>query len=243
MTIDKLGKSLLVQTQGLRWPEEALQRKYTGTSGQTLLDQAASFLGILDSLMAGRLQEPGWRGLDYGVGWGRMASLMTYFGAPQQLDCVDAWEKSLQLAIDHGIENKAWVVNAKLVPGELPQGEYDFVYAYSIYTHLPESLVINNTREIMKSLRPGGMFLLTVREPPFLDFLVRTNNCRPAIDKLDTEGYWFGNVQNPDYGDTILTRNWAEANFGKLGVLERLGPMKHEPTQVALVLRKVLPEK
>lgn len=233
----KFGRQLFESKNGLRWPEERIQAQYTGTSGERLLQQAADFLQLL-----GRstpcLATPSWRGLDYGVGWGRMASLMTCFGQPEQLDCADAWEKSLAIARDCGLKNELKLVSPKIQPGELPEEEYDFAYAYSIFTHLPEAHIINNTAKIIASLKPGGIFLFTVRDPEFVKFLIKNGKYVPQIETLDSHGYWFGNAQSSDYGDTVVSAEWLERNLGAIGDLERIGPMKYESTQIAFCLSR-----
>lgn len=233
----ELGRKLLESRSGLRWPEERIQAQYTGTSGERLLLQAADFLRLLEEL-SGTLSSPSWRGLDYGVGWGRMASLMTCFGQPEQLDCVDAWEKSLALARACGLQNSLKQVLPRLQSTDLPEASYDFVYAYSVFTHLPASHISNNAEKIIASLKPGGIFLFTIREPKFIEFLKKNNKHRSQIDTLETDGYWFGNAQSGDYGDTIISEQWIQRELGSIGHLRRIGPMKHESTQVAMLLTK-----
>lgn len=232
-----LGRSLLESQDGLRWPEERIQIQYTGTSGNRLLEQAVDFLCLLEQ-KTDVLRSQTWRGLDYGVGWGRMATLMTYFGRPDQLDCVDAWGKSLEIARNCGLENSLSLVSATVRPGELGEGIYDFVYAYSVFTHLPDTHILNNAREIMRSIKPNGTFLFTVRQPNFLDFLKKNGKYNPVVDRLDAEGYWFGNAQSGDYGDTVVSQDWLFKNLGDLGDLQWLGPMTYESTQIAVSIKK-----
>lgn len=153
-----------------------------------------------------------------------MASLMTHYGSPNQLDCVDAWERSLDRARECGLQNNLRLVSATLKPGELPADTYDFAYAYSIFTHLPEAVVRNNTRAMLESLKPGGLFLFTVREPKFINFLKSLDRVRPTVDRLSDEGYWFGNAQNDDYGDSIYSQEWLGHHLAPLGELRILAP-------------------
>src|SRR5690606_18328879 len=117
------------------------------------------------------LAEGRWRGLDYGVGWGRIASLMTAFGAASQLDCADAWEKSLTLARECGLENRMILTPPILDEGSLPRDAYDFIYSYSILTHLPAPHIRNNVSRLVDSLKAGGKLVFTLREERFLRFL------------------------------------------------------------------------
>lgn len=231
--LEQLGRQLLTATDGLRWPPEPVQLQYTGTSGDKLLVQATNFL----SLLAKHVDLTGtWQGLDYGVGWGRMASLMTHYGTADQLDCVDAWAVSLDHARSCGLANRMSQVSPLVRPDELPRTGYDFAFAYSIFTHLPAAAMAHNVGVLLRALKPGGTLLFTVREPRFVDFLQRNNKFQTEIDTLAIGGYWFGNAQSDDYGDAIFAPEWLAANIGGLGRLERLGPMPHEPTQIAMKL-------
>lgn len=225
-----LGRQLLTAETGLRWPGERLQAQYTGTSGERLLTQATDFIELLAQHVP---LQGDWAGLDYGVGWGRMASLMTAYGSARQLDCVDAWATSLQYARDHGLENVLALVSPMLKATQLPRSGYDFAYAYSIFTHLPAADFVNNVAELVKALRPGGVLLFTVRDPSFRDFLQKNNKFSTVVDDGD---YWFGNAQGEHYGDTIVSHEWLQQAIGHLGTLERIGKMPHEGTQIAMKL-------
>jgi hypothetical protein len=233
--LEELGQYLLGATEGLRWPEESLQLQYTGASGTKTLSQAVDFINLLathcTALKSGR-----WYGLDFGVGWGRLASLMTAYGMPSQLDCVDAWEVSLERARACGWQNRMIAVPAVLTQGDLPGSNYDFIYAYSIFTHLSKLNFVQNLRVLSGALKPGGVLLFTVREPAFISFLQRIGKCIPKEDALASDGYWFGNAQSEYYGDTIVTSDWLERNVATLGRLECLGKMPNEVTQIAMKL-------
>jgi cyclopropane fatty-acyl-phospholipid synthase-like methyltransferase len=230
IALQTLGRRLLTAEKGLRWPNEKLQAQYTGTSGERLLTQATDFIELIEQQVPLRGD---WRGLDYGVGWGRLASLMTVHGSPQQLDGVDAWATSLQYARDHGLENVLALVSPMLKATELPGSGYDFAYAYSIFTHLPAANLVNNIGELVKALRPGGILLFTARDPSFRDFLQKNNK---FITEIEDGDYWFGNAQSEHYGDTIVSHEWLQQAIGHLGKLERIGKMPHEGTQIVYSL-------
>jgi Bacterial transferase hexapeptide (six repeats) len=51
-----------------KWPDEDLQKQYTGGSGVNLVKRSRNFIGLLED--DGALSPPNWKGLDYGCGWG-----------------------------------------------------------------------------------------------------------------------------------------------------------------------------
>ena len=88
MSLEEIYEALSEGREGLpRWPDTKLQAGYAGTHSVALLRRAFAFLNILDE--DGAFCD-GWRGLDYGCGWGRFASVMLSKGTPEQFDLVDA---------------------------------------------------------------------------------------------------------------------------------------------------------
>lgn len=233
----ELSKGLLADDgmNGIRWPDHTIQRNYTGADGNALLQRTIDFIEVLVTC-APIIESDLWSGLDYGVGFGRIASVLSTFGSPSQLTCVDAWEKSLSLAKSVGLKNPAYVVDSCLSKTSLPHEKFDFAYAYSIFTHLPRELLLNNIQRVVQSLRPGGVFVFTIREPRFLNFLERNGKCKPAVDELAESGYWFGNQQSESYGDTILDFNWIEKNLARFGRIENMGVCQSEPFQLIVAL-------
>src|SRR4051794_824854 len=78
-----------------RWPDEALQKKYTGAAGVSLMQSTLRFIDVLER--AGAFTPSDWHGLDYGCGWGRIASVLLTKGAPEQLDLCDAWPQTIEI--------------------------------------------------------------------------------------------------------------------------------------------------
>lgn len=240
LALEEAGERLLDRTHGgagIRWPDERIQLNYTGASNDVLMRRTIDFVLLLHGQLPS-LGTGDWRGLDYGVGWGRIASLMTAFGDAAQLDCADAWEKSINLARDCGLKNRMIHTPPVLAPMSLANDSYDFVYSYSIMTHLPDTHIVNNVARLMDSLKAGGRLVFTLREERFLDFLKRSGKLDAVVDRLANDGYWFGNAQSDDYGDTVVTADWAHAYLGSLGSLESLGTLKSEPFQVVWTLTK-----
>lgn len=237
----EFGSGLLTHagnSNEVHWPDETTQRNYTGSSGDNLMQRTVDFAWVLQNQIPA-LGRAGWRGLDYGVGWGRIASLLRYFGDGAALDCVDAWGESIQLARSCGLDNRMTQVSPMLDRSELPSRGYDFVYAYSIFTHLPAENIVNNLTVLYEALKPDGKIFFTVREAKFLDYL-KANGARvdASVDALDGEGYWFGNAQSEQYGDTVTTGAWISRNLKGLGTVTTLGFIDSEPFQTIMMASK-----
>jgi hypothetical protein len=58
-------------------------------------------------------------------------SLLLAKGSPEQLELVDAWDRTLELLERGNFRNRRWKVSEILQPGEIPPDSYDFIYAFS----------------------------------------------------------------------------------------------------------------
>jgi SAM-dependent methyltransferase len=204
-----------------RWPSEDTQKRYTGGSGLPLMKRSQKFLEVLEA--AGEFRNPSWRGLDFGVGWGRLASCMLRYGGPRQLDVCDAWDISLEFAEATRLRNKFYKVSEALDSSVLPSNEYDFVYAFSIFTHLNEATFKNNIVELTKALKSGGRLYFTVRHD---DFLPRISHLLESNDVTAEKSPECLHVTYPNktvYGETIVTEKFLQDNFSGVGSLKGFG--------------------
>lgn len=240
--LGEFGSDLLARagnSDEVHWPDETIQRNYTGSSGDNLMQRTVDFVWVLQRHVS-VLGHQRWRGLDYGVGWGRIASLLRYFGDGAALDCVDAWGESIKLAHGCGLNNQMVQVSTMLDSSELPGHDYDFIYAYSIFTHLPAENIVNNLPVLFEALKPGGRLFFTMREAKFLDYL-KANGAQvhASVDVLESDGYWFGNAQSDQYGDTVATAEWISRHLGRLGTVSTLGYIDSEPFQTIMMACKI----
>jgi ubiquinone/menaquinone biosynthesis C-methylase UbiE len=107
--------------------------------------------------------------LDFGVGWGRHARFFardTVFG---NIYGVDVWPLMIELC-------RTSMVPASVSPieplGQLPYRDqfFDIVYAFSVFTHLPQIIGDHWLKEIRRVMRPRGLMVMTVNPPRFVDF-------------------------------------------------------------------------
>lgn len=227
MDLKKNYEVLMAGTAGPRWPEEKLQKGYTGTCGVDLLRRAYSFIDILDKDGAFK---PGWKGLDYGCGWGRFASVLLTKGTPQQLDLCDAWAKTLSILSDLNYQNKVFRVSDMLKSGEIPKGAYDFILSFSVFTHLSPAAFENNIPQLVAALKPGGKLYITVRHSEF--FKHKYPDRANELDaKLREDGVVFldsgGDISGEKvFGDTIVLPEYL-ARFGKPSYLGLPHTLQH----------------
>jgi acetyltransferase-like isoleucine patch superfamily enzyme len=202
------------------WPEEEVQRRYTGGAGVPLMERAFRF----GNLLAERGEfKTGWRGLEFGVGWGRLASSLLRFGSPEQLDCCDAWATSLDLAKKSGLKNKLIKVSEVLKEGELPLSAYDVIYAFSVFTHLDEKTFQSSIKLLLSSLRKPGRLYLTVRHG---DFIPRVAQYADKINDAALKEKGFVSAVYPNgtvYGESVCTEDYVRSFLDPFGRLDYLG--------------------
>jgi SAM-dependent methyltransferase len=196
------------------FPSDELQSRSVGSAGEHTLREAFNFYIFAkaacqqhDAPISART-----RILDFGLGWGRIVRF--FMRETSHLFGVDTDEE--MLAACRGTDCPASV--SKIDPlGSLPydSGSFDLVYAYSVFTHLPEDVQDRWLAEIKRVLRPGGMFIATVEPPRFIDTFLSTDLTRAGIhpwhramatkiqgnpslkETLDANGF----VYIPTYGD------------------------------------------
>jgi hypothetical protein len=225
------------------WPEDKIQTGYGSAKGRGAIKRTQYFIDMLERDGA---FVPGWRALDYGAGWGRIASLMLQKGRANQLDLVDALDKTMRILENRGLNNRMWKVSESVRPGEIPEGEYDFVYAFSIFTHLPPPIFANNLNHLLKSVRSassspegsrGGTVYFTRRVPSFVDhkYADDPDTREKALASLAEEGHWFvpqtnWHGSNPDFGLMVVTDEFLHQVAGgrQLDYLGQVqGQMQH----------------
>ena len=200
------------------WPSQEDQQRYTGGHGVALLERAKNFAELMQ---ADGVFADGWRGLDFGCGWGRIASYLLTKGRPEQLDLCDAWEPTVNLIRGSNYRNRIWQVSEMLSDQDIPASEYDFIYAFSVFTHLTKEAFEHNIERLMRGLKPSGKLYFTVRHEEFAAALA--DNTRINV-VLDDSGFW--SIAYPDqvyYGETIVTQDYLESRYGSRGTLRYLG--------------------
>lgn len=207
------------------WPPHDIQMQFTGGAGMHLLERSLAFLEQMT--VDGAFVNPDWRGLDYGCGWGRLASTMLVKGSASQLDLCDAWPEALGFIRANGFRNKHWQVSESLAESDLPSDAYDLIYAFSIFTHLNKEAFENNVRRIVNALHPGGNFYFTVRHPDFVESMksaYKFTNAQVQSAGAANDGFLhIGYQGKAHYGETIVAPTYLQDLASNLGVLDYIG--------------------
>lgn len=219
-------------------PEPDLQVRWNGASGLDLLNQGKAFYARVRQICADQLDVPlaQARVLDYGCGWGRLTRFFARDVAPGSLYGCDPVEEILDVCRRTRVP--AVLARSEYLPERLPfEVSFDLVYAFSVFTHLSEAAHRRCLAAIRDSLRPGGLLVLTVRPPAYLETselmrpLLSASGKDPAT-ALEESGFLFaphpadpGHPQyqgeEMTYGEAVISlpyirEHWAD-DFELLG--------------------------
>lgn len=146
-------------------PDKDIQQSFVGVSFEDAYAEAASFLTrAFRSALPGRETFDGMKIVDFGCGWGRMLRLLRdnrtfdaaeLFGLEPQLRVLDLCRRS--------IPNVCLMKNDLFPPTDLRAGVFDFIYAFSVFSHLSPICHHAWAQEFARLLKPGGMAVVTTR--------------------------------------------------------------------------------
>ncbi len=243
-----------------RFPPAELQRVTVGSAHEQALGEAFKFYTHVKDVCArhGAPLGAGSEILDFGVSWGRIIRFFIKDVDAESLHGVDTCAEFLGAARETGVPGQLHQIGPF---GQLPYPDcsFDLVYAYSVFTHLPEHVQDHWLAEIARTLKPRGLLVATVEPPRFLEFFTgldprdeRLNPWQVAMARkvqdaphlkarLATHGF----VYIPDrdgidevYGDCVMTPAYFAEHWGQyLEPLEFLDDPKRF-WQAVVVVRK-----
>jgi ubiquinone/menaquinone biosynthesis C-methylase UbiE len=138
--------------------------------------------------------------LDFGCGCGRIMRYwkdvrgVTLYGTDYNRQLVEWCRRHLPFA--------SFETNSLEPPLAFKGGEFDFVYARSVFTHLGEELQSAWMEEFRRVLKPGGYLLITVSGDQFLDLLSasereRYQSSHVVVRAVEMEGKNYCAVYHP----------------------------------------------
>jgi SAM-dependent methyltransferase len=142
-----------------------VQRDWTGTDGQALMNQSCAFVNSVVRAAQQHLSRPvdGATVLDYGCGWGRLLRLMLRYTPAERIWGLDPWDRSIELCREHRIPVNLAV--SDYLPKDLPVGSarFDLIFAFSVFTHLSPRCALQVMRTLRAYVNDDGLLAITVR--------------------------------------------------------------------------------
>jgi SAM-dependent methyltransferase len=145
-------------------PDPSIQTSTVGRSGDIVLRSIYDFYVFQKELLFkyGNGVRHDSRILDFGCGWGRIIRFFRKDFDPQLTFGVDVQQRLLDVA-RRDVPDCNFIKIANHPPIEFAAAEFDLIYAYSVFSHIPERMALQWVREFSRILRPGGIICLTTR--------------------------------------------------------------------------------
>ncbi|HEX6458654.1 MAG TPA: class I SAM-dependent methyltransferase [Thermoleophilaceae bacterium] len=228
-------------------PEPALQELYNGTSGAALAMQSVAFyrtamdrFGPLDE---GRL-------LDFGCGWGRLTRYFARDVRPGNLYGCDPVEAILEVCRRTRVP--ATLARSDFLPERLPFSEsFTHAFSFSVFTHLSETAQLACLHALRAGLEPGGVLVLTVRPPEYVDLCELMHPLReelPAGWADEPRHLFIAHAATPDhpqyagpdmhFGEAVITLPYVRERWAHLFDLVDVDELAADPYQLVLTLRR-----
>jgi SAM-dependent methyltransferase len=199
---------------------DEVQKTWTGAAGDTLLRQTVAFarcaIAAYHQFTDGRAETA--RILDFGCGYGRILRLMYKYFAAERIYAVDPWDKSIALCQEHGMKGNFAV--SDWVPRILPfEGPFDFIYAFSVFTHLSERTAETCMAALRRVIAPSGLLAISIRPEEFWDFhdggkYAAEMKARHAATGYAFRGFAWQQVNGENtYGDTSISLDYIRRKF------------------------------
>jgi SAM-dependent methyltransferase len=161
-----VAKSIDQPVQGLpAFPSSNFQEGFVGKSGLRSMEEAFLIYKLLKTRAALTRET---KVLDFGVGYGRILRLFVKDVDPANLYGVDVDRSILDDATRLGVEGTLLQIEPiDTLP--FPNAFFDIAYAFSVFSHLPPDYAHHWLNELMRSIRPGGLLLITTMTDHFLE--------------------------------------------------------------------------
>lgn len=240
-------------------PDEELQTNTVGRAGEAALRDAFMFVQFCQKMLSdyGNGLSGDASVLDFGCSWGRIIRFWTRDISPENLFGVDVEERFLSLAKDH-VRGPTYSLSNHAPPLAMPDNSLDLIYAFSVFSHLPQSLADSWIDEFARMLKPGGIACLTTRPRSHIEqagtsldrgaqagsYAQIFTDRDSALEAYDAGNFVYypsggGGSLTPDkYGEAIIPANYALNNWSSLELIGLFENYSAAYLQPCFVLRK-----
>jgi SAM-dependent methyltransferase len=155
-------------------PTEQIQAQFTGLSQKQTFLQALTFLDLCakkGEILGQPFERNGDnRIIDFGSGWGRITQLLSLYFNPHRIFGCDVMDQALVEAQQNHVRG-TFVKSEIWPPSRIADASVDYIFSYSVFSHLREDNALAWVREFHRILRPGAIAFLTTRPKEFFSDL------------------------------------------------------------------------
>lgn len=181
---DSVGEAVMFEGRPLPgFPPPSLQANTVGKTGIDAIREAFTFFQDCKAQFAksGSPLQRGKAVLDFGTGWGRIARCFIKDLGIEGVFGMDVTEEFIDIC-RATFHSHHFIVNEPFPPTPVPAGRFDYIVAYSVFSHLSEAACAAWMQEFSRILTPGGIVAVTTRSRAFIDY------CQ-ALDARQLTGY------------------------------------------------------
>ena len=208
-------------------PTERLLRHFNFANMSRSYEEARQFLNYLLAKLPG----PPEKMLDFGCGWGRMLRLLRKSGVLDETEVFgcDIDDEGLRF-VERTVPRVAVSIHAGSPPTAYVNGEFDLIYAYSVFSHLPPKPHMAWAGELRRICKVGGTVCVTTQGMNFLKWCLANPDLHlpklisdvvssDAVSKYEAGEYLYAldSPLRPDYGHAVVPRSYFEKNWRPLG--------------------------
>ncbi len=207
-----------------RVPPIEVQLRFNADSGQSNLRAATTFYSTVKRYVAscgGKLGAES-RVLDFGCGWGRLIRFFLRDVLGDNLHGLDVDAEAIETCEDTMLYGRYRQIQP-FAPTDFAADSFDLIFAYSVFSHLPESVHIDWIKEFSRVLKPGGVLVVTTLGRDFIEqcqslrengvFAHNWQKCaaesfpdtRAALADYDRGVYLYSPKPDPLYGMAVLS--------------------------------------
>jgi len=212
-----------------KYPEEEIQVLTNGLKGIKTAENALDIFNKLTEIIeqVGLELHSKSNVLDYGCGWGRITRLLATLAEDQHIFGVDVDRRMIFSATD-----SAQSINFSEIEsmGTLPfENEFfDLILANSVFSHLSEVSATHTLCELLRTLSPNGLLVISVLEKNEMDKFYSNPTQKNWIEKilgdketssnmLSENGFVWGDTKRWDnYGIAIMSDKWLNKTLNQL---------------------------
>lgn len=232
LCLDDFGE-LMLRMPDSEWPglsrllprmaSPVVQRQWTGSDGHALLRQTLNFVRVAAQgyySICGRGPE-GLNVLDFGCGYGRILRLMYYYSDPDRLFGCDAWDRSIAICRDDRVHANLAVSDYLPVSLPFPDRKFDWVYCFSVFTHLSSRAARAALHVLREYVADEGLLVFTIRPVEYwrFDKQIPPETAEQLTRQHHRDGFAFKPHDLPPvdgdvtYGDTSMTFSYLKEQF------------------------------
>ena len=159
------------------------------------------------------------RVLDFGCGFGRVIRFFLKDVAPENLFGIDVDESRLEASCDHWSQYQRCET---FPPTAFEAESFDFIYAFSVFSHLSEEAHKRWLEEFERLLKPGALLVLTtfrreeiLNRPPPID--ERLSSSEPWLSAYDRGEFCYQPLGErvPHFGYAFIPQPYVREHWTK----------------------------